>query len=69
LDGRVASMRGKCPSLTFTLSGATIFTDASTEYHGGNCKDVEEGRRVIAVGQRQSDGRVRAQRIDIKKKD
>jgi hypothetical protein len=29
--------------------------------------DIDEGRHLVVVGQREPDGRVRAQRIDIKK--
>jgi Domain of unknown function (DUF5666) len=66
--GRVSSLRGSCPNLTFVVSGMTISADGSTEYRAGNCKHVEEGRRVLVVGHRQSEG-VRAQRIDLKPKD
>jgi hypothetical protein len=64
----VSSLRGPCPNLTFTVNGTSVYADASTEYREGNCTHVDEGRRVIVIGQRQSDGRVRAQRIDIKQK-
>jgi hypothetical protein len=50
------------------VNGTSVYADASTEYREGNCTHVDEGRRVIVIGQRQSDGRVRAQRIDIKQK-
>ena len=69
VDGRVSSLRGVCPNLTFEIRGMTIAADGSTEYRGGNCKHVEEGLRVLVVGHRQSDGRVHAERIDLKPKD
>jgi hypothetical protein len=69
VDGRVSSLRGSCPSLTFAIIGMTISADGSTEYRAGNCKHVEEGLRVLVVGHRQSNGRVRAERIDLKPKD
>ena len=69
VDGRVSSLRGSCPNLTFVISGMTISADGSTEYRAGNCKHVEEGLRVLVVGHRQSEGRVRAERIDLKPKD
>jgi hypothetical protein len=55
--------------LTFLLNGTTVYTDASTHYRAGNCKHIESGRRVVVAGQRQGDGRVRAERIDIEKND
>jgi hypothetical protein len=69
VDGRVSSLRGSCPNLTFVISGITISADGSTEYRAGNCKKVEEGLRVLVVGHRQSDGHVRAERIDLRPKD
>lgn len=68
VDGRISSLRGSCPNLTFVVSGMTILTDGSTEYRAGSCKKVEEGLRVLVVGHRQSEG-VRAERIDLKPKD
>jgi Domain of unknown function (DUF5666) len=69
VDGRVSSLRGSCPNLTFVVSGTTISADGSTEYRAGNCGKVEEGLRVLVVGYRQSEAHVRAQRIDLKPKD
>ena len=67
IDGRVGSLRGTCPNLTFAVNGSTIVTDGRTRYSGGNCKHVEDGIRVIVAGQ-QSGGRVSAERIDIDKR-
>src|SRR4051812_43320781 len=35
--GTVSSAFGRCPSLLFTISGMTIVTDASTDFHKGKC--------------------------------
>jgi hypothetical protein len=66
LEGQVSSLRGACPTLTFVVSGVTVETDGSTEYRGGNCKKVDEGRQIGVAGRRQADGRVRAEQIDLK---
>ena len=68
LDGRVSALRGSCPNLTFMLSGSSVYTDGGTQYRGGNCRHMEEGQGVIVAGQRKSDGRVSADRIDLKPK-
>ena len=68
LDGRVSALRGACPNVTFMLSGSMVYADGATDFSGGNCKKMEEGQRVIVVGQRKSDGRVSAERIDLKPK-
>jgi uncharacterized protein DUF5666 len=58
---------GTCPDITFVLSGAAVYADKSTKYKGGNCKHFE-GDEVIGVsGTRESDGRVRADEIDLRK--
>ena len=65
IDGRVGSLRGACPNLTFAVNGSTIFTDGKTGYRGGDCKHVENGLPVIVSGE-ESGGRVNAERVDLK---
>jgi hypothetical protein len=65
----VSSLGGSCPDVTFTLSGTSVFADASTKYRKGNCQHLEAHQRVIVAGERQPDGRVRAQQIDFEEKD
>ena len=64
----MSALRGACPDLTFIVSGSMVYADGGTQYRQGNCKHVEEGQRVVVVGQRKSDGRVSAERIDLKPK-
>ena len=69
LDGVVSSLRGSCPEVTFGLNGVTVVANASTEYRGGNCQHVENQRLVAVVGILGPDGKVRAERIEIKARD
>jgi len=55
--------------LIFLLDGTPVYTDDSTRYRAGNCKHLESGQRVVVTGQRQRDGRVKAEQIDIEKHD
>lgn len=66
LEGRVSSLAGACPTLTFVVNGIAVDTNGSTTYRGGNCKHVDEGRVVGVTGRQQADGRVRAEQIDLK---
>jgi hypothetical protein len=66
LDGRVSNVRGSCPDLTFTIAGTVVVTNSATRYREGNCRHVDDKRRVTVVGLRQADGRVTAEQIDIK---
>jgi hypothetical protein len=65
-EGPVTSLGGACPDLTVTVSGTRVVTTASTKYRGGNCRHIAEGTRVFVVGERQSDGSVRAEGIDLR---
>jgi hypothetical protein len=51
------------------VSGTPVYTNRSTKYRQGNCQHLGDGRPVLVVGERQPDGRVRADRIDINEKD
>jgi hypothetical protein len=66
LEGPVSALRGACPTLNFVISGVTVDTDGATKYRGGNCKHVDEGRRIGVAGRRQAGDRVRAERIDLR---
>jgi hypothetical protein len=63
----VTAVSGKCPDLTFTVSGSRVVTDKSTDYKKSDCKDVRADRSVTVEGNRQPDGTVRATRIEVKK--
>ena len=65
LEGVVFAVRGSCPDLTFGLNGVTVVADASTQYRGSNCANVQNERRVIVVGPLQPDGSVKAESIAI----
>jgi hypothetical protein len=51
------------------LEGYAVYTDSSTDYRRGDCQHVEERGSVEVRGQRYSDGRVRAERITVDRKD
>lgn len=69
IDGAVSGLSGSCPNLSFSVNGEHVFSDGSTQFREGHCKHVEEGRRVLVVGEREADNRVRAQRIDLRQRD
>ena len=60
LTGTMSSLAGTCPNLTFTLDGAHVYTNASTQIGGGTCGDLRNGDRRYVSGTRQSDDRVLA---------
>jgi hypothetical protein len=65
LDGRVSSLTGSCPSLTFTLEGRTVRTNAQTDFRKGSCSKLENNDRVEVEGVPQADGSVLATRVEF----
>jgi hypothetical protein len=55
--------------LTFVVSGTAVYTNRSTKYRQGNCRHLDVRRPVSVVGERQPDGRLRDDRIDVNERD
>jgi hypothetical protein len=69
LDGRISSLTGDCPGITFVVGGTRVIASGATEYLKGNCKHLENGTAVAVVGERDQGGAVRATQITIDKHD
>jgi hypothetical protein len=65
LEGTVSAAIGTCPTSTFTLSGRTVKTTATTVYSKGSCGDIKDGTRLDLKGLKQPDGSVTAVWIRI----
>jgi hypothetical protein len=65
LDGRVSGLTGSCPSLTFTLQGRTIRTNAQTEFKKGNCGKLANNDQVDVEGVPQADGSILATKVEL----
>jgi hypothetical protein len=65
VDGHVGSLSGSCPSLSFTVRGQAVVTDGSTNFKGGNCRDIRNGVEVEVKGERRGSGPIRADKIEI----
>jgi len=68
-EGAVSGVSGTCPSITFTLAGKTIRTNASTEFKHGPCSSIASGDTVEVEGTLQTDGSVLAKKVEIEKDD
>lgn len=66
LDGKISSLAGSCPTVTFRVDGQNVTTDASTTYRKSNCSDLRNGREVKVDGFK-SGTTVRATQIEISK--
>lgn len=65
LDGTIAGLSGACPNLRFTVDGRTVTTDRETDFRDGRCSDAQNGEDVEVRGFPQSDGTVRARRVEF----
>jgi hypothetical protein len=65
LEGRVQNVSGSCPALRFQLQGRQVYTTSATEYDDGRCRDIESRERVKIKGMLMSDGRVRADEVEL----
>ena len=55
---------GSCPNLTFFVGVRHVFTTGDTNFKG-NCRNLQTGSRVSVDGRLQSDGRVRATKVEV----
>jgi hypothetical protein len=68
-EGRISSVSGTCPTVTFTVRGMSIVADNATKYEKSKCGDVRSGRSVKGEGTTQSNGTVRATELRVKEDD
>ena len=65
LDGRIGSLTGSCPNLSFSLRGRQVLTTSQTRFDDGNCRDMRNGVEVAVDGDLYSDGTVRARTVEM----
>ena len=65
VEGVVSALTGSCPALTFTVRTVTVRTGSDTRFDEGGCAHVLNGVEVHVKGARQSDGSLRAVRVEI----
>ena len=63
--GVVSGLAGSCPNITFSVSGTLVKAGDATQYEDGTCSRVRNSAKVEVTGQRQSDGSIRATRIEL----
>ena len=67
LNGTVSNLKGSCPSVTFTVDGQKVFTDADTNFKGKDgCAAVANGTRTKVEGEETADGRVYATKVEAR---
>jgi uncharacterized protein DUF5666/all-beta uncharacterized protein len=66
LKGTISGLGGSCPAIRFSVSGRTVTADSGTEFDKKPCRDLRNGTNVEVKGRTQSDGSVRASKIEAK---
>jgi hypothetical protein len=66
LSGRISSLSGTCPDVSFQVDGRRVLTSAATDYDDGRCSSLSNRDRVRVSGRTRSDGRVDAQQIQFR---
>ena len=69
LEGRVSSLSGSCPTISFRVDDRAVSADDDSKIRGGNCRDIRNGTEVEVKGMLLTDGTVRAQEIRIEDDD
>ena len=63
MNGTIDGLVGTCPSLSMSVSGTYVRTNASTTFSGKGCGDLKTGDAIGVAGSRQSDTTVLASTI------
>jgi hypothetical protein len=66
ISGSISSLSGHCPDIAFSIGREHVTADDSTNYRGGNCRDLRNKKKVSVTGVRDSDGTIQASRITIR---
>ena len=63
----MSSLIGICPVIGFTVDRREVYALPGTDFEKGTCGDVRNGSGVDIRGVLMSDGRVRAEKVTLKK--
>ena len=65
-DGKVDAVTGLCPSITMTVKGFNVSTNAATVFSGGTCQSIVPGTHVDVTATADAMGVVVASSVAIK---
>jgi len=63
LNGAPSGITGTCPTVTFTVSSATVTTNAAKKFDGLSCTALANAGRVEVKGTKQTNGTVLATKV------
>jgi hypothetical protein len=50
VDGKISSVKGTCPNVTFDLKSYSVVANGATDYKRSSCKDLKNDRKVKVSG-------------------
>ena len=56
VEGKIGSLQGACPNLTFSVEDTIVQTTADTRYDHGACESLRTGVKVKVKGLQSSNG-------------
>ncbi len=62
--GTVSSLSGTCPSIAFSVNGATVRTNSSSKFNGKSCGQIANGDSIGVAGTKQADGSILATQVE-----
>ena len=65
VEGTVSAKTGTCPALTFMVKTTKVTTDGSTQFKGGACAAIANGKKVEVEGTRQADASIKAKTVEL----
>jgi hypothetical protein len=63
LSGKVTSISGDCPNVTYVIDGRTVVTSSDTDFQQGGCSSIKVGRDVEVRGVELSNATIRADAV------
>ena len=69
IEGTVSGVSGTCPTVTFTIKTTKVTTTASTQFTGGQCTQLVNGKSAEVAGARNADGSITATRVSVERSD
>lgn len=56
IEGKIGSLQGACPKVTFSVDGTAVQTTGDTDYDHGSCSSLRNGVKVKVKGLQSSNG-------------
>jgi mRNA-degrading endonuclease toxin of MazEF toxin-antitoxin module len=63
VSGKVTSLSGSCPALSFSIKDRDVYTSSATDFKNGSCRNIGRDSQVSVEGVEMPDKRIRADKV------